>query len=263
MDVDVEGPSHGRYAKGGHPLSVEQPIASAPQSGMTAGRIVLIIFGALSLVLGLAFAAGGGVIVFAQAAFRDAQGYFHSSFQPFSSSGYALTSQHIDLGSEPDRGGFQLGDVIELRLRVRSVTASPVFIGIGPAADVDNYVAQIEHDDVTDVSEHPFRVTYDHIPGGGPPDDPLQKQFWAVQRSGPGEQTVIWRPRAGDWKLVVMNADAGQPVDVRFQVGVKVRYLGAIAAGLLIAAVVFWIGGAFMLYFGVRRPRAPAAMVAT
>ena len=241
-------------------MAVSQPVGEKPQSGMTAGRIVLIILGSLALIFGLGLAAGGGVILFAQSAFRDAQGFFVSGTHPFSSTGYAVTSTHLDLGTDPERGSFHFGNIFTLRLRVSSPTGKQLFVGIASTPSIDLYLAHSEHDNVTDVSLDPFEATYDHVPGdSSPPGPPTEQHFWVEASTGPGGNTLTWQPRAGHWTVVIMNADGSTGVDARLQVGVKVRYIGAIAAGLLIAAVVFWIGGAFLLYFGLRRPRAPAA----
>jgi hypothetical protein len=52
-----------------------------------------------------------------------------------------------------------------------------------------------------------------------------------------------------------MNADGSPGVTVRMSVGVRVRFLTWIAIGLLIAALIAFIAGGLMLYFGARAPK--------
>src|SRR5690348_17297061 len=105
-------------------------MASRAPSGITAGRIVLIVLGSFALIFGLAFAAGGGVVLVAQSAFRDAEGFFVSGPHTFASYGYAITSKRIDLGANPERGASNIGGIFTLRLRAESSNGKQVFIGV-------------------------------------------------------------------------------------------------------------------------------------
>jgi len=230
-------------------------MARKPGSSIGVGKIVLIVLGAVSLLFGLALAAAGGVVLFAQSAFRDAQGYFVSGSHPFTSSGYAVTSERLDLGVNPERGAFQVGGIFTLRLRVASEGAPAIFVGVGPSSDVDTYLARSAHDQVTDVELDPYRATYRTVPGDTPPGPPAAQTFWARQQTGTAEQTLVWQPRSGRWTVVIMNADGSRPVAAQMSVGVRVRFLTWIAMGLLIAALVAFIAGGLMLYFGVRAPK--------
>jgi len=236
-------------------------MASRASSGMSAGKIVLIILGSISLIFGLAFAGGGGVVLVAQSAFRDADGFFVSGPHPFESNGYAITSKRIDLGTNPERGASNIGGIFTLRLRAESTNGKPIFIGIAPAADVDSYLGTVDHDEVTDVSLRPFQPTYVHINGTPVSLAPAQEQIWVASESGLGEQSLIWHPRSGRWAVVVMEADGSRIVAARMSVGVKVRFLTWIGIGLLVLALLAFAAGGLMLYFGVRRPRAPEVPV--
>ena len=230
-------------------------MTSRASSGMSAGRIVLIVIGSFALIFGLAFAAGGGVVLVAQSAFRDAQGFFVSGPHPFVSDGYALTSTRIDLGANPESGASNIGGIFTLRLRADSSNGKQIFIGIAPSADVDSYLGDVDHDEITDVSIRPFKATYSHVDGTAVPKPPSQEPIWVQTESGPGERTLTWHPRSGRWTVVVMNADGSPHVGAQMSVGVRVRYLTWIGMGLLGLALLAFTAGGFMLYFGVRRPR--------
>ena len=229
---------------------------------MTAGRIVLIVIGSFALIFGLAFAAAGGVVLVAQSAFRDAQGFFVSGPHPFGSEGYALTSKRIDLGANPERGASNIGGIFTLRLRAESANDKSIFIGVAPSADVDSYLGNVDHDEITDVSLRPFEPTYQHVDGTAAPRPPAQEPIWVQTESGTGERTLTWHPRSGRWTVVVMNADASRGVSAQMSVGVRVRYLTWIGIGLLILALLAFVAGGLMLYFGVRQPRMKATPAA-
>jgi len=230
-------------------------MARLPGSHIGAGKIVLIVLGAVSLLFGLALAAAGGAVLFAQSAFRDAQGYFVSGPHPFTSTGYAVTSERLDLGVNPERGAFQIGGIFTLRLRVANEGAREVFVGIGRSTDVAAYLSRSTHDEVTDVSIRPFRATYRHVEGTSAPGAPTHETFWVQAAHGRGEQTLTWQPRAGSWTLVIMNPDGSWSVNGAMSIGVRVHFLTWIAFGLLIAALLAFIAGGLMLYFGVRAPK--------
>jgi len=230
-------------------------VPAQPRAGLGAGKIILIVLGAVSLLLGMALAGGGGVVLFAQSAFRDAQGFFVAGPHPITSTGYAVTSERLDLGINPERGSVQIGGIFTLRLRVVSQRPQPIFVGIGPSSDVDAYLENSAHDEVTDVQLDPYKASYRDVPGDTPPGSPGRESFWASQQSGTGEQTVVWHPRNGRWTVVIMNEDGSPVVNARMSVGVRVRFLTWIAIGLLIAAMLAFIAGGLMLYFGVRAPK--------
>ena len=238
-------------------------MASQAPSGMSAGKIVLIILGSISLIFGLAFAGAGGVVLVAQSAFRDADGFFVSGPHSFNSAGYALTSDRVDLGANPERGASSIGGIFTLRVRAQASNGQYIFIGVAPSADVDAYLGSVDHDVITDVSLRPFQATYEHVDGTAPEKAPTDNPIWVKTESGPGEQTLLWHPRSGQWTLVVMNQDASPGVGVNMSIGVRVRFLTWIGIGLLVLALLAFIGGGLMLYFGVRRPRAPELPVAS
>jgi hypothetical protein len=173
----------------------------------------------------------------------------------FTSNGYAVTSERLDLGVNPERGAFQIGGIFTLRLRVFTEGTKEIFVGVGPSTDVDRYLARSGHDQVTDVQLDPYQATYRTLPGDLSPGPPAAQAFWAAQEAGTTQQTLIWQPRSGQWTLVIMNADGSRPVNAQMSVGVRVRFLTWIAIGLFIAAFVAFIAGGLMLYFGVRAPK--------
>ena len=59
--------------------------------------------------------------------------------------------------------------------------------------------------------------------------------------SGTGGQELLWAPAAGDWTLVVMNADGSRPVVADLSFGATAPGLSAVWGGL------FGLGGAALV----------------
>jgi hypothetical protein len=151
-------------------MSTAAPGVQAPsRAGFGPGRVVLIVLGAILAALGLALLAGGGAIVWANETQRDDSGYFTTSAERFSSSSYALTHEGVELFDATANSDWEedLGDLATLRVRA-SGSATPLFMGIGPADDVDAYLRGVAHTDVDDVRYDPFSADFVEQDGGAP-----------------------------------------------------------------------------------------------
>jgi hypothetical protein len=230
---------------------------------MSAGRIALIVVGSILALIGLAVAAGGGVILWAHGTQRDADGFFTTSTERFRTTTFALTSDRVDLGSEGDHWAADLGDLARVRVRAASALAGrPVFVGIGPARAVQAYLAGVPHEEVAEVDFDPFRVRYRARPGAVAPAPPAGRVPWAAQAAGTGTQTLEWRLEPGTWTLVVMNRDAARGVVADVSLGVAVAHLLAIGIGVLVGGLVLLGSGVTMIVFGSRDRAAGAAPAA-
>jgi hypothetical protein len=254
----------------------DTPAAPEQRSGMSGGRIVLAVVGALAVLLALTILAGGGFLLWANQTQRDADGYFTSPTERFQTDTRALVSEGFDVTAEasgkdlPDflREGGRLGTV-----RVRATAAGgrvqPVFVGIGPDDDVRAYLEGVAYDEVTDVELNPFRPTYKRVEGTGEPGPPTDQRFWAASASGSGTQAIEWPVEEGSWAIVVMNADGSANVSVDLELGAKVTFVLWLAIGLLVAGALLLAAGVLMIVYALRRggpeaaAPAPAVPVAT
>jgi hypothetical protein len=220
---------------------------------MSAKRILLLVFGSLLALLGLAVAIGGATALIAYGVGRDEDGYFTTSTERFQTVRHALVSEEVDLGSEGDAAGpVSLGDLANVRVRAEGAGGRPVFVGIGPRADVRAYLDGVSYDEVTDVDFDPFRVDYAPRPGVRTPAPPAQQDFWAARAGGTGQQTLDWELEGGTWSLVVMNADAAPVVAADLQLGVKIKILLPLGIGLLVGGLIALGIGVTMIVFGAR-----------
>jgi len=145
-------------------------------------------------------------------------------------------------------------DAVTFRIRATSDSASkPVFIGVGRTADVEAYLAGVDHDVVTDVDDNPFEASYRHVDGTAVRGGPGSQTFWMASTSGTGTRDLQWNPNTEDWTAVIMNADGSRRVATHADLGVRVGWLVQIAIGFLVVGAAFVLGG-IILWFAAVRP---------
>jgi hypothetical protein len=245
-----EGPPPGEQTAP-TPLAAQQATAPAPKRGGTLGKVVLIVIGVIAGLLAFALLAGGCALVAVDQTQRDDDGFLMSPSQEFSSPAYAVVSESADLdidGSEWAVESF-LGDV-----RIRSESEEPVFVGIGPEADVTSYLQGVAKDVVTDLDSS-GDPEYTRERGGPPSGPPGEETFWVARVSGTGEQTLDWEPEDGDWRVVLMNADASRGVSSELSIGAELDSVLWIGIGLLAMGALFAAAAAFAITAGARRGR--------
>jgi hypothetical protein len=228
------------------------PTPAPPAHHAPVGRIIAVVLGALLVLLGAAVTTGGGVLTWAHATQRDADGFFSTSSERFETTAYAITSEAIDLGTWPGRRGrvADLGDLATVRIRVSSAVEGQVFVGIGRDDDVAAYLAGVAHAEVDEVDFRPFSVSYRHVPGSDVPDPPGEQDIWIATAAGAGVQTLEWELRSGRWTLVIMNADGAAAVGVDASFAAKVTWLLPVGIGLLVGGVLLVLAGSVLLVVG-------------
>lgn len=223
---------------------------------MKAGKIVLALFGALGALAAIGMLVGGGVLLWVYGTQRDADGFFTLDSAELSTDAYALTSEEVDLGSRPG-DWWPSGRLATVRLEIVPQGGSPVFVGIGPTAQVDLFLKGVAHTVVTDIPRR-GDVEYRKIEGG-PPSAPASDQlFWAKSSQGAGPQNLTWDLEQGEWTAVIMNSDASPGITVDAEAGAKTSLLIPTAVGLIVGGLVFGSLAAFLLVIATRQPSTPA-----
>ena len=214
------------------------------------GRVVLIVVGIIAGIVAFALLAGGCALVAVDRTQRDDDGFLMSPSEDFSTPTYAVVSESADL----DTSGAEWAlDTFLGTVRIRSESDErDVFVGIGPAADVDAYLDGVDHDEVTDLEDEP---NYDRVAGGAPSAPPGDQRFWAESASGMGELTVDWEPEDGVWRVVLMNADAARGVSSDMSIGAELDSVLWIGIGMLLAGGLLAAGAALAITAGVTSPR--------
>jgi hypothetical protein len=214
------------------------------------------VIGALLVLFSIGLLGGGGAALWAELSYRDSAGYVTTDAHAFSTSGSALTTEPIELGS-PGVGWLYSTVVLgEVRIRVTPASSgSTTFVGIGPSGEVDRYIAGVSHTEISDFWSSRVRV----IGGGTPGSAPATQDFWVASATGSGVQTLTWDPANGSWTVVVMNADGRPGVDVAADLGATMPTLLGIAIGSLVIGGVFLIGAVVLIVAAIRRSHAPKA----
>jgi Domain of unknown function (DUF4389) len=225
------------------------PTTSTARASWGAGRVLAVILASLAVLGGLAALAGGGVALVFDQTQRDASGYVMTGATAYSTNTYALVSDSYRTGAA--------GDVVVARdmlgtVRVRTQSARPVFVGIGPAAAVESYLAGVRREVATrfDAARSDFRLRQ----GGAPAVPPTSKRFWVAQSVGSGVRTLHWSPSNGDYRIVVMNPNGSAGVNAELAIGARFPHLLWIGIGLLGGSALLLVLGGAGLYAAVRSP---------
>lgn len=230
---------------------------SQPSEGFGVGRVLLLVFGSIAVLVALCLFAGGGAAVWGLSQ-RDGSGYITSGTHRLATGSYALTTDSLDVGTDAPSWVFNdhFGTV-----RVQASSSRPIFLGIGSTPAVEDYLGGVQHDQVANVDVDPFTVDYQHQAGSARPAPPTAQNFWRVKASGPGAQTISWPLEKGNWSVVAMNADGSRSIaaDVRF--GARLPFLRWLAIGFLAGGGLVLLIGAGLIYLGARRPRPVATEV--
>ena len=211
------------------------------------GRVIALVAASILALVSVGLLAAGGSALVLDQTQRDASGYLMTSTQPYSTSTYALVSASYRGGTSGD--WFVNRELIgTVKLRVNSTR--PVFIGIGPENAVNTYLGGVAHASGSSLTARSadFR-TY----GGGAPSAPPSTQtFWVADTTGSGQQTLTWKPQAGNWRIVLMNADGSAGVSSDVSIGALMPHLltiGIVAAGVGLVLVLISATG---IYLAVR-----------
>ncbi len=222
---------------------------------MSAGRIVLLVFGAIILLVSLALIAAGGALVWLDKAHSDSEGFITTDTIHLDRASYAITTHPAEMDLES--GWF--GDthhIATIKVQASSENSSKqIFIGIADEADVRAYLSGVNYDEIKEFRIHPFRVYYTNHPGNSAPAAPTSQTFWVVSEHGSGNQTLEWELETGDWVMVLMNADGSAGVDVSGSIGVKAPWVFWVGLGLLIGGIVLLIIGVGLVLLATRRRR--------
>ena len=215
------------------------------------GRLGAIITGgAIASIATLVLAGGAGAHWLEDR--KDADGYYTTSSEHFSTNTYALATENLDIDDGMPGSATDYGKV---RFKVRSDDAKPVFVGIARTRDVDSYLDRSAHATLTDVEVDPFEASYRTTGGLTAPAAPGTQPIWASKASGSGTQTLTWDAEDGDWSVVVMNADGSAGVDTDISVGADVPIVGDIATALTIGGISGLGIGVALIAGGLFTPR--------
>jgi hypothetical protein len=136
-------------------------------------------------------------------------------------------------------------------VNAEGIGGRPLFVGIGPAADVERYLGRVAHSELTDFRRG--RPVYVEVRGGAPSSPPAAQRFWVAQSQGRGDQRIDWDAEDGVWTVAAMNADASRPLAIDAEIGAELDWLIWLGVGFTVVGLVLTVGGAILILVVGRR----------
>jgi hypothetical protein len=238
----------------------ETPPTAAPAQQVGRRRVARLVFGSLALLAALALIGSAIAGIVGLETNRDATGYLVTHTHHYQTSSYALSTESLNVGGVT--GALEAG-LLRLRITATSTNAAkPLFVGIAHTADVNRYLAPVQHDELRDINFDPFKVDYRSLGSGAPTALPSSESFWQTRASGTGTQTISWPVKRGHWSAVVMNADGSRNVSVDAQLAARLSGAWWFVAGFIALGALSLVGGIALIRSGTRR-QAPESASAT
>jgi hypothetical protein len=226
-------------------------------------HIGIILFSVILLITSFGLIMGGSSIRTIQNILVDEDGFLTSDPAEIDISSYALVLEDMEFDIDPvtwrwfqNRGGL-------LTFKIVTESNDPskeIFVGIAQEQDVKSYLDDVEYQRIQDtnfdledydltLSDSDFMLHQ----GGAPSATPLVHSYWVVQSSDADQQEITWDPQAGNYYVVIMNADASEGIHVNVQVGVRVPFFGSLGNILLTAGLFVGAIGVLLVYFTLKR----------
>ncbi len=213
-------------------------------------KLLSAIAGVLIVIVGFVMTLGGALVL----AVADDDGRVTVGPLRVTTDAVALVGEDIDLelGDRLADGHTSIEwDAIATSVDVASRNGKDVFIGVAERAAVDDYLAGVA---VERVSLFDGDARSSGIAGAGEIEPPAEQPFWMAAAV---DGVLEWDAAAGDWAIVVLNADGSPGVDVAVTGSASIPFLDVIGVAVLVTGLLALGFGGFLTYMGVRevRPR--------
>jgi hypothetical protein len=222
-----------------------------------AGRITLVVTGAIAALISTALIVGGTAALWGDAQ-KGSDGYLTTHAQRFEADGRALATENLDVDLGDADWLAQSDDLGRLKVTAESRDDTPLFVGLARTSDVEDYLAGVPHTTVTDVEVSPFEADYSRHAGNRHPVSPEHAGIWEASSHGRAEQAIDWSIEDGDWSIVVMNADGSLGIDADISAGADIPFLDELGWSAIGSGAFALIIGAGLIALGIRRPNTPS-----
>ncbi|MEI8082959.1 MAG: hypothetical protein WCI74_14070, partial [Actinomycetes bacterium] len=174
-------------------------------------RVFLTIIGVILLLIGLAATLGGAAVLI----FVGPSGVYSTDAGRITGTGNALLFNEFKVNTGSYTSTVE--KVVELTVGATGANGQQVFVGVGPSAAVNHYLAGVQRDVVSDINGSSAKVT--SIPGTTKPTPPNNQTFWTEKAVGTSPAIKV-DAKPGT-TLVIMNATPTAPVSVNLLIGGK------------------------------------------
>ena len=226
---------------------------------VTTGRILLLVFGVIILLVGIASLFGGGALIWANSALTDDEGFLTTSTVQLDQDSHAIVTTPTDVDVSTAWLWTWSNLVIFKVEGSKDDPSKQIFIGIAEESFLNTYLSNVNYDEITEFRFYPYSVEYTNHPGDSEPAAPTSQTFWAASAYGGGNQTLKWEPETGSYSLVLMNDDGSAGVDLSVVFGAKLPWVFGIGVGLLVAGVLSLVTGGLMVTFAFVARRSKAS----
>jgi hypothetical protein len=207
-----------------------------------------LVGAAVTGLVAFALILAGGLLLWANGHYKDADGYLSTGSQRFDSREYAITTPSLDVGAGARGFLLKSNRYGDLRLQTMQKGGKPLFVGIAPTRDVRAWLRDTPYSEVADIDYAPFKADYTQRVGTRASGPPARQHFWAAT----GTQALHWHVESGDWSVVVMNADGSRGVSAAVSAGAKVPYIAQLAYATLGLGLLFVVLTAALTAYGSR-----------
>jgi hypothetical protein len=245
----MAGGAPARHAGGMTTYATNITPFAAPIRSRT-GPILTTVTGGVAAFFAVVLIVAGAAVFWVSEHKTDANGYYTTAAHHYTSPTRALTTQNLDVGSGAPDWLVSSDTFGHIRIDPRSTGDKAAFFGIARTRDVDAYLDQVQHDEVTDLDLDPFKLETSRRAGEARPAMPVAQTFWAA--SSADGRPLDWKVRSGDWSVVMMNADGSPGVSVDATVGAKSPLIRELAWWLTIPGIGLGLIALVLVAFGAR-----------
>lgn len=133
------------------------------------------------------------------------------------------------------------------------ISASPVqgtagaFVGIGRAADVDRYLANVTTEEVNSLNSDPYSISGIRHRGQANAQPPGTQHFWAAKATSTRVAQLNWKIRDGQYRVVIMSANGHGGFATTSAVAVTLPHIARYALVALLLGLLMAGGGTALL----------------
>ena len=225
---------------------------------MSAGKIILLVFGVIILLMSFGLVAGGSTLLWVDARHVDNEGFLTSDTLHIVRNSSAVVMGPMELDEVALRVFRTIGVITIFKVDgTNNDPSKQIFMGVADQGDLENYLDNVAHDEMNLVNRGwrlDFnKVSYASHAGASLPSNPTSKTIWAVSTVGTGSKTLEWQTEAGNNSIVIMNGDGSKGLDLNVIFKAKIPSIVGYGVGSLVTGIVLLIVGGLMVFFAVRR----------
>jgi hypothetical protein len=225
---------------------------------MGAGKIVLLIFGVIIVLISFGLIAGGGILFWADAKYIDNEGFLTSDTLHIERDSHAVVAGPIEIDEVALDVLRTLGVITIFEFEgMNNNPSKPIFMGVVDVSDMKSYLNNVDYDEITSIDfgwHLDFdKVTYINHPGTSMPPPPTSETIWTASADGTATETLVWETEVGSYSLVVMNGDGSGGIDLEVAFKAKIPSIVGWGVGFLVVGIVLLGIGGLMIFLAVRR----------